>query len=61
MQALTVYNAKITSTCAATGQRWMKVQGRFKMQAHKRSVVVMDVAAFKVSHSVIPDHHATAL
>ena len=29
----------------------MKVQGKFKMQAHITSVVVMDVAAFKVSHS----------
>jgi len=29
----------------------MKVQGKFKMQAHI-SGVVMDVAAFKVSHSV---------
>jgi hypothetical protein len=29
----------------------MKVQGKFKMQAHKTSGVVMDVAAFKVSYS----------
>jgi hypothetical protein len=39
----------------------MKVQGEFKMQAHPISGVVMDIAAFKVSHSVFPDHHATAL
>jgi hypothetical protein len=31
----------------------MKVQGKFKMQAHKNSGVVMDVAAFKVSHSAV--------
>ena len=29
----------------------MKVQGKFKMQAHICRSVVMDVAAFKVSHS----------
>jgi hypothetical protein len=29
----------------------MKVQGKFKMQAHIISGVVMDIAAFKVSHS----------
>ena len=39
----------------------MKVQGKFKLQAHKRSGVVMDVAAFKVSHSVGIDKDATAL
>jgi hypothetical protein len=37
----------------------MKFQGRFKMQAHPISGVVMDIAAFKVSHS--SDIHATAL
>ena len=37
----------------------MKVQGKFKMQAHIYRGVVMDVAAFKVSHSV--DSDATAL
>ena len=38
----------------------MKVQGKFKMQAHIiSSGVVMDIAAFKVSHSV--DIEATAL
>ena len=40
--------------------RWMKVQGKFKMQAHI-SGVVMDIAAFKVSHSVGCDIDATAL
>jgi hypothetical protein len=37
----------------------MKVQGKFKMQAHRSSGVVMDIAAFKVSHSA--DKDATAL
>jgi len=38
----------------------MKVQGEFKMQAHIRiGCVVMDIAAFKVSHSV--DKDAAAL
>jgi len=37
----------------------MKVQGKFKMQAHLISGVVMDVAAFKVCHSF--DTDATAL
>jgi len=35
----------------------MKVQGKFKMQAHINSSVVMDVAAFKVCHS--SDNNAT--
>ena len=39
----------------------MKIQGKFKMQAHKSSSVVMDIAAFKVSHSVGIDKDATAL
>ena len=37
----------------------MKVQGEFKMQANIASGVVIDIAAFKVSHSV--DIDATAL
>ena len=41
--------------------RWMKVQGKFKMQAHITTGVVMDIAAFKVSHSVGIDIDATAL
>ena len=39
----------------------MQVQGKFKMQAHITSGVVMDIAAFKVSHSVGIDKDATAL
>ena len=37
----------------------MKVQVKFKMQAHIISGVVMDIAAFKVSHS--EDNNAAAL
>ena len=37
----------------------MKVHEKFKMQAHIKSTVVMDIAAFKVSHSV--DIDAAAL
>jgi hypothetical protein len=37
----------------------MKVQGKIKMQTHRISVVVMDIAAFKVSYSF--DMDATAL
>ena len=39
----------------------MKVQGKFKMQAHSNSGVVMDIAAFKVSHSAGCEIDATAL
>ena len=39
----------------------MKVQGEFKMQAHIISAVVMDIAAFKVCHSVEIDIDAAAL
>jgi len=39
----------------------MKVQCKFKMQAHIISGVVMDIAAFKVSHSAGIDKDATAL
>ena len=39
----------------------MHVQGKFKMQAHIISGVVMDVAAFKVSHSTDVNIDATAL
>ena len=41
--------------------RWMKVQGKFKMQAHIKSGVVMDIAAFKVCHSVGTNKDATTL
>ena len=37
----------------------MKVQGEFKMQANNTNGVVIDIAAFKVSHSV--DIDASAL
>ena len=39
----------------------MTVQGKFKMQAHINSGVVVDAAAFKVSHSGVIDIDATAL
>jgi hypothetical protein len=39
----------------------MQVQGEFKVQAHRNSGVVMDVAAFKVSHSVGCNRNATGL
>ena len=40
----------------------MKVQEKFKMQAHKNtSGVAVDIAAFKVSHSTGPDKDAAAL
>jgi hypothetical protein len=39
----------------------MKVQGEFNMQAHSNSGVVVDVAAFKVSHSDGCDIDATTL
>jgi len=39
----------------------MQVQGNFKMQAHITSGVVMDIAAFKGSHSVGNDRDAAAL
>jgi hypothetical protein len=52
--------ATFSSRVSSKGQ-WMKVQGKFKMQAHKKSGVVMDIAAFKISHSVGIDIDATAL
>ena len=39
----------------------MKILGKFKMQAHIISGVVMDSTAFKVSHCVGCDINATAL
>jgi hypothetical protein len=63
MRVLSCCDAKIMSTRAATSQfkrgQWMQVQVKFKMQGHIKSGVVMDVAAFKVSHSV--DKDAAAL
>ena len=41
--------------------RWMKVQGKGRRQAHVSSRVVMDIAAFKISHSVGGDIDTTAL
>ena len=69
MQALTPCDAEVVSTRtqqsvssrASSKGRWMKVQMKFKVQAHNRSGVVMDIAAFKVSHSVGCDIDATAL
>ena len=70
MQALTRCDAEVVSTrtqqsvssrVSSVG-RWMKVQGKCsKMQAHHISGVVMDIAAFKVSHSAGGDIDATAL
>ena len=41
--------------------RWMKVQGKGRRQAHVISPVVIDIAAFKISHSVGSDIDTTAL
>ena len=41
--------------------RWMHVQGKFNMQAYRTTSVVMDIAVFKVSHSVGCDIDATTL
>ena len=38
----------------------MKVQRKLKMEAHIKSGVVMDVAALKVSHSVLKDRDTAA-
>ena len=69
MRALTYCDAKITSTCTTAGQIKGKFKGAMdessgkcsKMQAHIMSGVVMDITAFKVSHSVGGDIDATAL
>ena len=69
MQTLTYCGAKITSTRTAVGQFKGQFNGAMdessgkgsKMQAHISSGVVMDIAAVKVSHSVIVDKDATAL
>eukprot|EP00964_Phaeocystis_antarctica_P138872 scaffold103534_cov74-Phaeocystis_antarctica.AAC.2 len=50
-----------TSTRNVPAGRWMTVQGIFKMRAHIMSGIVMDVAAFKVSHTVGSDKDATTL
>ena len=54
-------NTHVATVSTPVG-RWMKVQGRFKMQTHPTStIVVIDIAALKVSHSVGSDMDATAL
>jgi hypothetical protein len=52
MRAPTPEDCAHTRPTVNSAGRWMKVQGKFKMQAHPISGVVMDVAAFKVSHSM---------
>ena len=69
MQTLTSCDAKVTSTRTAAGQFKGQFKGAMdessgkgsKMQAHPISDVVMDIAAFKVSHSVGVDKDTTAL
>jgi hypothetical protein len=68
LHAWVQFGAKLTLPCHNTPPtvsiplgRWMKVQGKFKMQAHIISSVVVDIAAFKVSHSVRCDIDATTL
>ena len=69
MQTLTLCDAKVTSTRTAAGQFKGQFKGAMdessgkgsKMQAHIISGVVMDITAFKVSHSVGADKDATAL
>ena len=69
VQTLTNCGAKITSTRTAVSQFKGQFNGAMdessgrgsKMQAHRSSGVVMDIAAFKVSHAVGVDTDATAL
>ena len=69
MQALTDCNANVMSTRTTVGQFKGQFKGAMdessgkgsKMQAHPISDVVMDIAAFKVSHSVGVDKDTTAL
>ena len=49
------------ATVSISAGRWRKRLGRFKKQTHKRTSVVMDITAFKVSHPVGIDKDATAL
>ena len=35
--------------------KWKKVQGKLKMHAHRSSSIVIDIAAFEVSHCVYLD------
>ena len=39
----------------------MKVQGKGRRQAHKKRHIVMDIAAFKIGHSVSKNKDTTAL
>ena len=48
-----------THACNVPSGRWVKVQGKLKMEAHQIGGVVMDNAAFKVSLS--KSSNATAL
>ena len=52
---------KHMATVSIPAGRWMKVQGKGRRQAHVRNRVVMDIAAFKISHSVGIDIDTTAL
>ncbi len=69
MQALTYCDAIVMSTRTTVGQFKGQFKGAMdessgkgsKMPAHSSSGVVMDIAAFKASHSVVPDSDATAL
>ena len=69
MQTRTDWGAKITSTRTAVGQFKGQFNGAMdessgkgsKMQAHPTSVIVMDIATFKVSHAVGIDIYTTAL
>ena len=69
MQALTPCDAEVASTRTAVGQFKGQFKGAMdessgkgsKMQAHISSGVVMDIAAFKISHSVGNDIDTTAL
>ena len=69
MQALTHCDAIVMSTRTTAGQFKSQFKGAMdessgkgsKMQAHIISVVVMDITAFKVSHSAGSNIDATAL
>ena len=69
MQTLTNCGPKVTSTRTAVGQFKGQFNGAMdessrkgsKMQAHISNGVIMDIAAFKVSHSVVVEIDATAL
>ena len=60
-QDATALQAKKRARVNVPSGRWMKVQGKGRRQAHVRSRVVMDIAAFKISHSTAFDRYTTAL